>query len=110
MFGLLQWAIFISLLVATIAAFGVVCYARSRSSEGTFSDHIASGLAMAFMFTLQLGTHANIDSRASRVIQLTVSMLTLVMFAHYTTGMRFYVVDNRLIELSTHEISILNLF
>ena len=91
-FGLIQWAIFISLLVATIAAFGVVCSARNRSSEEAFSDHIASGLAMAFMFTLQLGTHANIDSRASKVIQLTVSMLTLVMFAHYTTGMRFDVV------------------
>ena len=85
-FGLVQWAIFVSLLVATIAAFA---FSRNRNSKEAFSGQIVSGIAMAFMFTLQLGTHANLDGPASKMVQLTASMLTLVMFAYYTTGMEF---------------------
>ena len=91
-FGVVQWAIFVSLLVASIAAFGAACHSRNRNSEGTFSGHVVSGIAMVYMFTLQLGTHANKDSPASKVVQLTASMLTLVMFAFYTTGIKSNVV------------------
>ena len=85
-FGVVQWAFFILLLVAAIAAFGAACFTRNMNSEGTFSGHIVSGIAMAYMFTLQMGTYQNIDSPASKMIQLTASMLTLVMFAYYTQG------------------------
>ena len=85
-FGLVQWAIFVSLLVATIAAFA---FSRNRNSKEAFSGQIVSGIAMAYMFTLQLGTHANLDSPALKMVQLTASMLTLVMFAYYTTGINW---------------------
>ena len=91
-FGLVQWVIFVSLLVATIAAFGAACLSINRNSEEAFSGHIVSGIAMAYMFTLQLGTHANLDSPALKMVQLTASMLTLVMFAYYTTGINWNVV------------------
>ena len=85
-FGLVQWSVFVCLLLATIVSFAAVCTSRYGNTEMSFSGHVSSGVAMVYLFTLQLGTHPNLDSPASKMVQLTASMLTLVMFAYYTTG------------------------
>ena len=91
-FGVLQWVIFLSLLVVIIAIFGAACFSRNRNVDGTFSDHFISGFGMVYMFTLQMGSYLNTESPTAKVVQLTASMLTMVMFAYYTTGMKLHIV------------------
>ena len=45
----------------------------------------SSALAMAFLYALQMGSHTNSKQLAPRVLTMTMSMLTLLLFALYTT-------------------------
>ena len=91
-FGVLQWVIFLSLLIVIIAIFGASFFTRNRNLEGTFSDRFISGFCMVYMFTLQMGSYLNTESPTAKVVQLTASMLTMVMFAYYTTGIKLHIV------------------
>ena len=84
-FGVLQWAIFLALLIAAIAAF-TACSSLSQEIIPTSKKHLLlKGFTMAYEYTLQLGEHPNVMSKATRLFTLTLSMLTMLMFTYYTT-------------------------
>ena len=94
-FGPLQWACFVALLV--LISMGL-CIANDLSHEKSVSKFgmkrggkkdiliktPASGLALVCLYTMQMGSHANSKSLALRLITLTTSMLTLLLFVYYT--------------------------
>ena len=82
-FGVPQWTVYLTLLVVFVTAITVseACL-EPKKTESHFS-HFLSNIAMSYLFTIQQGSHSNIN-RATRLLSLTASMLTLYMFICYT--------------------------
>ena len=82
-FGVSQWTVHLTLLVVLVTALTVseTCL-EPKKTESHFS-HLVSNIAMSYLFSLQQGSHSNIN-HATRLLSLTASMLTLYMFICYT--------------------------
>ena len=95
-FGIYQWMIFIIFLILIVMGL-IVIHASSEDQSGREfgtkrGSHKkyrlntpSSALAMAFLYALQMGSHTNSKQLAPRVLTMTMSMLTLLLFALYTT-------------------------
>ena len=95
-FGPFQWMIFAALLVLLVIGlhvFNVLSHDESSREFGTKRganknyqlNSASSGFALVCLYTIQMGSHTNSKLLASRLSTLTISMLTFIAFAYYTT-------------------------
>ena len=84
-FGVTQWIIFFALLVACVLMMILANTWRKGSSEQSKLRMALEVIATAYLFTIQLGEHVHSAYTGTRLLILTTSMLTLLMFIHYTT-------------------------
>ena len=85
-FGIVSWAVFVSLLAGFVLAMATIKEMSSQGSEVSKFDNILSGIATAYYYTFQLGEHH--DERRHRgsttVLTLTLSLLTMFIWIYYT--------------------------
>ena len=95
-FGFNQWIIFMALLMLVVI--GVTCIntsAKDASDQASntkkggnmaLKRHSTSaGFALVYLYTLQMGSHTNSKQVSLRLLTMTTSLLTLLLFAYYTT-------------------------
>ena len=83
-FGVTQWSIFLSLLVAIVIAMVVMHIFSKKLVEDSTSHVGLKGIATAYLFTIQQGEHPDSKHFGLRLITLTLSVLTIIMFVYYT--------------------------
>ena len=95
-FGFNQWMIFFTLLILIVIGL-IVIHALSKDKSGReFGtkrgshksyrlNSASSALAMAFLYAVQMGSHTNSKQLAPRLLTLTMSVLTMLLFAFFTT-------------------------
>ena len=84
-FGVTQWCIFIALLVSYII---IKTMFHELNHEIPQTSRISSALnatVTACMFMIQIGDHSSIKGLGNRILTLTTSMMTLVIFVYYST-------------------------
>ena len=95
-FGFIQWMIFIALAFSMIIGLvlinifitdgsGIAFGTRRGTSKDYKLNSTYSSLALVCLFTIQMGSHVNSKQLAPRLLTLTISFLTLLMFVYYTT-------------------------
>ena len=96
-FGVVQWTIFLILLMLMVMALSLINNFTKQRSVKTFGtkrggsrepyqlSSIASGFALVFLYSIQMGSHPTTKNNAMRVLTLVISMLTLLTFLYYTT-------------------------
>ena len=96
-FGFSQWMIFIALLILMVIGLSVIHamsydgsareFGIKRDSTKTYEIKFTfAAMSMVFMYTIQKGSHTNSKKLASRLLTFTISILTLLIFAFYTTN------------------------
>ena len=95
-FGFHQWMIFIALLILIVMVL-IAIHALSEdpsgrefgTKRGSNKKHrlnsASSALAMVFLYTMQMGSHTNSKQLATRLLTLSMSILTLLLFSYYAT-------------------------
>ena len=82
-FGITQWAVFVSLLVGFVLAMAII---KEISIQGSKLNNILSAITTAYLYTFQLGEHD--DGRRHRgsttVLTVTLSLLTMLIWIYYT--------------------------
>ena len=97
LFCFTSWIISLALLLLVVTAiamtnavtedvFGRDFGTRKSSNEDYKLNSAASGLALVYLYTLQMGSHTNSRQLSSRLQTLTTSILTFVLFAYYATN------------------------
>ena len=95
-FGPYQWMIFVALLVLLVVGLhliNVFCHDKSGRKFGTKRgaskkyqlNSASSGFALVCLYTTQMGSHTKSKLLTSRVLTMTISILTFLFFAYYTT-------------------------
>ena len=96
-FGILQWTIFLTLLILMVVGLSLINHFSEERSVKTFGtkrggsqehyqlDSIASGIALVFLYSIQMGSHTRTKTYATRLLTLVISMLTFLTFVYYTT-------------------------
>ena len=93
-FGVTQWFIFLGLLILLVIGWSMID-TLSGKQGGSFRekshshlDSLSSGIAIAYLYTLQMGSHINTTPKhilATRLLTITISLLTLLSFVYYET-------------------------
>ena len=84
-FGVVEWTIFFVLLTSlVITAILFNTYGGEEPQQHKLSDSTLKAIGNAYLFVIQLGDHANVRTLGMQFLALTSSMLTLLMFVHYT--------------------------
>ena len=95
-FELRQWSIYLAALVMVFMGMYLL---HAMDSKGTFKSFgtkrgnqhqyelksACSYIALVYLFTIQMGSHTSTNHTSTRMLTLTLSMLTLLIFAYYTT-------------------------
>ena len=95
-FGLFQWSIFLGLLTLLVMGFflansltlddGVMVFATKKGNQAHLKfDSVASSLSLVYLYTIQMGSHLETKQKATRLLTMTTSVLTLLFFVYYTT-------------------------
>ena len=95
-FGPFQWALFVSLLMLLVIGLHLITvlshdksgreFGTKRGANKNYELNSApSAFALAFMYAIQMGSHTNSKLLAPRLLTLTISWLTFLSFAYYTT-------------------------
>ena len=95
-FGVYQWLIFVILLVfiaMELSLINATCrdlagweFGTKRGSSKNYQINSASSaLSMVCLYTIQMGSHTSSKKISARLLTLTMSILTLLFFAFYTT-------------------------
>lgn len=82
-FGTLEWTIFFVMLLVLATALTIAEACFKPSENDLHLGHFLSNIAMALLFCLQGGSHSTIKGLATKLLSMTVSMLTLFMFICY---------------------------
>ena len=85
-FGVAQWTIFLALLMTL--GFGLyattsVNTLRRENTESSSMKYALSDFSTALLFVLQMGEHTSVNKLATRLISMTMAMLTFLMFLYY---------------------------
>ena len=94
-FGVSQWMIFIVFLVLMAIGLSVINAltedqsgrefgSKSGSRKDYHLDSVPSALAMACLYAIQMGSHTDSKKLTTRLLTLTMSILTLLFFVFYT--------------------------
>ena len=95
-FGVYQWMIFIILLVVMVMGFSIINAVSEDQSGREFGtkrgcnknyklNSSSSALSMVCLYAIQMGSHTNSKQLAPRLLTFTMSILTWLVFAFYTT-------------------------
>ena len=96
-FGVVQWAIFFTLLILMVVVLSLINHFSEERSVKTFGtkrggsqEHyqlssIASGIALVLLYSIQMGSHTITKTNSIRALTLVISMLTFLTFVYYTT-------------------------
>ena len=97
-FGVYQWIMFIMLLTLIGAALSLlnICllskdeigrtFGTKRGAKREYQLNSAySSFTLVFFYVIQMGSHTNSGDLASRLLTLTASSLTFILFVYYTT-------------------------
>ena len=95
-FGLYQWVIFLALLILMVMGLAlfnalsehetVLAFGTKRGANKDYELNSAhAGFAVVFLFAIQMGSHTNSKQLATRLLTLTASYMTFMLFAYYTT-------------------------
>ena len=90
-FGVYQWVIFIILLVLMAMELSVIIAkgndlagSEFGSKRGSKINSASSALSMACLYAIQMGSHTNSKKFTTRLLTLTMSVLTMLFFVFYT--------------------------
>ena len=93
-FGVAQWSMFVASLILLLVGLTLVdmlsdevkSFGTKRGNQPQYQLTLLSGVALLFLYTLQMGSHINTTKHlATRLLTLTISILTLLVFVYYTT-------------------------
>ena len=95
-FGIYQWMIFSVLLVIIAICLSFMSALNEDQSGREFGtkrgfyktyqlNSVISALSMVYLYTLQMGSHTNSKKISIRLMTITMSILTLLFFAFFTT-------------------------
>ena len=91
-FGVTQWIIYLALLLLVVTGISFINSLTTDASGIEFGDgksankdSTASGFALVYLYTIQMGSHTNSTQMSFKLLSLTTSFLTLLIFTYYTT-------------------------
>ena len=84
-FGVIQWSIFFTMLIVCVIMIIFSKTLRREEIEQSKLRIAFEAIETTYLFTIQLGDHVNTRSLGTRLLLLTTSILTLLMFVYYTT-------------------------
>ena len=84
-FGIYEWLIFTASIVSFVIIATIFNNLSRQSSNTSCLSSVLNASMIACMFVIQMGDHGNAKSLGKRMLTLTTSMLTLLMFLYYTT-------------------------
>ena len=95
-FGVSQWLIFVALLILLVISTSLInalckegavkAYGIKRGNKSQYElNSLASSIVFVCLYIIQMGSHTNTKQMATRLLTLTLSMLTFVVWVHYTT-------------------------
>ena len=86
-FGVPQWSFFFATLVLVVTGLFFLNHLTKEESDEN-SKHlnsVLSGIALVYLFTIQMGSHLDTKQTSKRLMSLSVSVLTLMFFIFYTS-------------------------
>ena len=83
-FGLKPLGIFVGVLFSILLCLLLASYFID-GRENNIIERTSSGVGMLFLFIIQFGNHPDGGSSAMRMLHLTTSILTLIMFAYFSS-------------------------
>ena len=83
-FDFLPLAVYVGSLLAILLGLLLTSY-LVHGQDNYYIQRTVSGVGMLFSYVIQLGNHPGGGSNAVRIIHLTTSVLTFIMFAYFTT-------------------------
>ena len=83
-FGLAQWGVFIGFLFTALLGFLLASFLTDHT-ESSFMERVASGMSMVMLYTIQMGDQPEGGSAARRILQLTMAILTFMIFVFYAS-------------------------
>ena len=95
-FGPTQWIIFLALLMLAVTGISMINALTTDTSGREFGikksgkkdyklDSTSSGFALVYLYTIQMGSHTNSKQLSPKLLTLSTSFLTLLLFVYYTT-------------------------
>ena len=94
-FGVSQWVIFVALLMLSATGISIIIaltndesgmeFGTKKSADRNYNlDSVSSGVALVYLYALQMGSHTNSKQLAPRLLTFTISFLTMLLFVYYT--------------------------
>ena len=83
-FGVVQWAIFMMLLIVFAMVMTMNLMWRREQWQDTLMDYVPTAIGTSLLFTIQMGEHQATNHLGTRILTLTASMLTLFLWVYYT--------------------------
>ena len=88
MFGLVQWSIFMALLILMVVLMTLmsIFYKKNQDmAEQSLVYTLLESTEKVYLYVLQLGSHQHFKNCGIKLLALTTTFFTLVMFIFYTT-------------------------
>ena len=83
-FRVIQWAIFLLLLIAFATVMTMILIWRSEQWHDSHINLVPTALGTSFLFTIQMEELLDTKNFATRILTLTTAMLTLLLWVYYT--------------------------
>ena len=84
-FGVVQWIIFLASLMGIVVLMSIMRTISKEIDESSWTKNALTASVMACMFAIQGGEHPNDRHFGTRLLSVTLSILTLLFFVYYTT-------------------------
>ena len=82
-FGVAQWAIFFAALMGIVLLMSTIHTISCQIEENSWTRNALSAIEMTFLFLLQSGNHLNDGHFGTRILSISLSLLTLLFFVYY---------------------------
>ena len=83
-FGVIQWTLFMMLLIAFAAATTMMLKWRREQWQDTQINYAPTAIGTSILFAIQMGEHPDTKNFGHRILTLTASFLTLLLWVYYT--------------------------
>ena len=94
-FGVAQWSCYVTLLIILIIGLFLTNTLSKNHSKSSDTSEInqqqpilhlaASVIGMAYLYVIQMGSHARAGRLSTQILTLTTSLLTFVLFVYFTS-------------------------
>ena len=82
-FGVIQWAIYLLLLMVFATVMTMILMWRREKWQDSQMKYVPTALGTSFLFTIQMGEHPDTKYLGTRILTLTTAMLTLLLWVYY---------------------------